>query len=329
MGESEQVTLRDIRTTNEPTLWTPSHAMGAVGGIDPGMLGAWLAEVRQRTGSARTETEYRRYLRRFVAMLGDRPLLGATPADCLTFAYARLPDDRRGGSLGKEPGPAAVSVRLAAVRSFFDFAGRMGCVDRNPADQVKRPRLPQPQPRGLDGDEARALLAAMPATAAGDRDRAIVTLMLLVGLRRVEVLTLTAGAIDPAGPALTWQAKGGVVRRRELPAPALAAIDAHLRRSGQTLAAMPPTARLFAISATGFAKNLRVYGRAIGRDDLTAHQLRHSAAKLRRRTGASLEDVQTLLGHSSVATTARYLQRIEGEHDSGWRAAAAVLGLES
>ena len=48
---------------------------------------------------------------------------------------------------------------------------------------------------------------------------------------------------------------------------------------------------------------------------VTPHALRHSAAKPRRETGASIEDVGTLLGHQNIATTARYLARLEGTID--------------
>ncbi len=84
-------------------------------------------------------------------------------------------------------------------------------------------------------------------------------------------------------------------------------------------------ARIFPISSQTLYENLRRYGRAIGVESLTVHTLRHTAAKLRRQSGASLEDVQAVLGHATVATTARYLARLEGTRDSGWQAAAQLL----
>ena len=60
---------------------------------------------------------------------------------------------------------------------------------------------------------------------------------------------------------------------------------------------------------------------------MSPHALRHSAAKLRRDSGASIEEVQSFLGHRNLATTARYLVRLQGERDSGWPAVAAVLGV--
>jgi hypothetical protein len=43
--------------------------------------------------------------------------------------------------------------------------------------------------------------------------------------------------------------------------------------------------------------------------------------------GASIEDVSALLGHRSIATTATYLARMEGEEDEGWEAVATALGV--
>ena len=60
---------------------------------------------------------------------------------------------------------------------------------------------------------------------------------------------------------------------------------------------------------------------------LKPHDLRHTAAKLRRNNGASIEDVSALLGQRSIATTATYLARMEGEEDPGWEGVAAALGV--
>ena len=44
--------------------------------------------------------------------------------------------------------------------------------------------------------------------------------------------------------------------------------------------------------------------------------------------GARFEDVGALLGHAIIATTARYLARMEGEADHGWDGVAVALGVE-
>jgi integrase len=52
---------------------------------------------------------------------------------------------------------------------------------------------------------------------------------------------------------------------------------------------------------------LRPYAAAAGIPGIAPHDLRRSCAKLCRASGGELEQIQLLLGHSSVQTTERYL----------------------
>lgn len=300
-----------------PTLVSPVSPLDSWRGI----AGAFLAEVGQRTGSARTPVEYARYIERFLSGIEDPA--GATPAQLHAFAYGPGPS-------GRMPSPSTVSVRLAAIRGFYDFARRMRLVERNPADDVKRPRASEPTPRGLSPAELQALLAQLPATPAGARDRALIVTAVLTGLRRAEVLGLRAGDLESRGGTIYYRVrtKGGTLRHRELPAPAYAAITAALDAQGTPLATLCPEAPLFAVSSHGFYKNLKAYAERAGLKGVTPHVLRHSAAKLRRDTGATIEDVGSFLGHRSLHTTSRYLARLEGERDTGWHGVAAALGVD-
>jgi integrase/recombinase XerD len=175
------------------------------------------------------------------------------------------------------------------------------------------------------------LLEVIPDTPAGVRDRALNMTAVLTGRRRAEVLGLRAGDIEHRGTVAYYRArtKGGSQRFREFPAPALNAITRALSARGERLEDMAEDAPLFAISSPGFYKNLRTYATQAGLSGVTPHVLRHSAAKLRRDKGASIEAVSAFLGHRNLATTDRYLRRLEGEHDSGWHDVAADLGLSS
>ena len=57
------------------------------------------------------------------------------------------------------------------------------------------------------------------------------------------------------------------------------------------------------------------------------HILRHSAAKLRRDAGESIEAVSAFLDHSSLAVTTVYLRRLEGAEDRAWADVAAAIGV--
>jgi len=287
-----------------------------------GLEAAWLEELRQRTGSVRTPGEYRRHVRRFLdehGLAGDPARAGMPAAH--SFGYSVGPS-------GKTPSPATILVRLAAVRSFYDFARRAGLVTSNPADDVRRPRASPPVPRGLDAEEVMRLLRAVPRTLVGQRDRAIVLLCVLMGLRRSEVMGIRAGDIHQNGrPVLSWRAKGGKMRMREIPEPAAAALRAYLEADGVPLGKLPAEARLFKVSVQGVYSNMKRYARKAKIPDFSPHVLRHTCAKLRRDAGATLEDVQAQLGHASLSTTSRYLARLEGEEDRGWAGVAEAIGV--
>jgi len=284
------------------------------------VLAAWLAQVAKRTGSKRTPTEYAAYVRRFMETVPDPA--AATAAHAHAFAYAP-------GPTGKEPSASTVTVRLAALRSWFDFVRRAGLRPDNPCDDVRRPRASAPTPNGLTADELRQLLDALPEGDRGRRDRAIIITAVLTGLRRTEVLSMTRGSLDLRGDVAFYRirAKGGSERHRELPRPVLDAIRAYWAGRGVRLDTMDPEMRLFPITEPGFAAALKRYGARAGLPHIHVHALRHSSAKLRRDAGATLEDVQQHLGHANMATTARYLAKLEGSRDTGWQGPAAALGL--
>lgn len=284
-------------------------------------IAAWRAQVAARTGSTRTPDEYERYVRRFLALLPSP--LAAQTAHLHAYAYAPGPS-------GRTPSASTVTVRLSALRSFYDFLRRAGMRPDNPADDVVRPKAAAPIPRGMSADELRRLLDVLPDADNGRRDRAIIVTAVLTGLRRREVLGLTRGQLDFRGDGVFFviRAKGGVMRHRELPPPAVAAIAAYWASRGEELVDMAPDARLFPITEAGFAVALKRYAKRAGiAGNVHVHALRHSSAKLRRDAGASLEDVQHHLGHANLATTSRYLARLEGQRDTGWTGPAEALGL--
>jgi len=283
-----------------------------------GAIRAFLAEKEKRSGSHRTAEEYARLLGRFFEGLGKTPD-EVTPDEVFTFAYGPGPS-------GREPSAATINVRLAALSSLYQFLIRMALVDRNPTDRVQRSRQEPPPPRGLDRDEIKRLLAAVADTPVGLRDKAIILTCVLTGRRRAEVMGLRVGDLSRNKAIYySYRGKGGRVKRRELPEPCFLAILEALKARGKELAAMEPDEPLFDVSAHGFYLNLQRYFRKAKLPPGGVHVLRHSAAKLRRDVGESVEQVSSFLDHANLAVTTTYLRRLEGEEDGGWRKVAALL----
>ena len=89
----------------------------------------------------------------------------------------------------------------------------------------------------------------------------------------------------------------------------------------------PTSAHTGGVSSGTVYANFRRYLRAAELPPSGLHILRHSAAKLRRDAGESIEDVSRVLDHSSLAVTSTYLRQLEGEGDPGWAAVARRLGV--
>lgn len=288
---------------------------------------AFLAEKERRSGSRRTVESYARMLWPFFGRVGSPEKV--TPAHVLLWAHGI-------GASGREPSSATVGARIACLSSYYRFLIRMNVASANPCEALERPRTVQSVARGLKADEVRRLLAIVPDTVAGRRDRALLLTFILTGRRRAEVIGLTAGDISLEGETAfyRYRGKGGKQGRRELPRPAYEALCATLRDAGLSLADMDPSASLWQAAAgtrgvTGstFYARFRRYLRAAGLAPSGLHILRHTAAKLRRDAGASIEAVSAFLDHSSLAVTSVYLRRLEGETDRTWPDVAVAIGV--
>jgi site-specific recombinase XerD len=251
------------------------------------------------------------------------------PADVLAWVHGI-------GKSGRTPSSTTVGARIACLSSYYKFCLRMGLLVSNPCDAVERPRSVQSVARGYSADEVRRLLAVVPDTVAGRRDRAILLVLVLTGRRRTEVIDLRAGDLSLEGETVfyAYRGKGGKRGRRELPHPAYEAICATLADAGKDLATMAPEESLWqagarpegVTSGTVYAR-FRSYLRAAGMPPTGLHIWRHTAAKLRRDAGETIEQISSFLDHSSLQVTSVYLKRLEGDSDQTWPSVAASLGL--
>ncbi|MGD0855795.1 MAG: site-specific integrase [Dehalococcoidia bacterium] len=292
-------------------------------------LYAFRAEKQQRSDSRRTVEGYSRMLQDFFSRSGKEP-------DHVTaqniFVYAHGP-----GLSGKQPSAITIGARIACLSSFYRFLIRMDIVQSNPCDKLQRPQVSPSPPRGLSADQVHQLLVVVPESPVGLRDRAIILTLVLTGRRRAEVLGMKAGdlSIDGDRTYYVYRGKGGKHGRRELPKPAVDAVVAALVAFGLNLATMQLGSSLWpsrtqdsqGLTSGTFYCNLQRYFRMARLLPAGVHIFRHTAAKLRRDVGETVEDVSRFLDHSSLAVTTVYLRRLEGEQDRSWAKVAESIGL--
>ncbi len=160
----------------------------------------------------------------------------------------------------------------------------------------------------------------------GKRDKAILSLLAYTGCRRGEVCRLTVGDFDPVSQTVTVgtlkQRRTGKTRTLPLPAAVVTAIATYLNTRNGT--ADDPGAPLF-LTLGKYGKwqprgvrPMVVHGilrRALkrvgvngnGHGLISCHSLRHNYATQLLRSGADIKEIQTLLGHASLQSTAVYL----------------------
>ncbi|MCH7616169.1 MAG: tyrosine-type recombinase/integrase [Nitrospinae bacterium] len=160
----------------------------------------------------------------------DRP-------ECLTQlgTLSRAETETISGGLLSEEVPVTINARIACVSSFYRFLIRMSLVSANPCDQLERPKATPALPRGLTATDIKKLLEAIPNNPVGLRDRAIILTLTLTGRRRTEILNLKAGDLIRDGDAVlySYRGKGGKHGKREMPQPALRAMQRAFKALGK------------------------------------------------------------------------------------------------
>lgn len=209
--------------------------------------------------------------------------------------------------------PSSVARKIAALKSFYYYLAEKRVVAVNPTIDLEPPRVTKVPPRALSAEQVTALLNA-PAepTPKGLRDRAMLEVMYATGLRVTELVTLQLEDYEP-GTSMLTVGQGAHERTISLTEPARAALDAYLAHARAALGAPTDDGVLFAnprgepLTRQGIWLILKQYvARAGIAASVTPHSLRHAFAVHRLEQGASLQDVQRLLGHAHLSTTHLY-----------------------
>ena len=203
---------------------------------------------------------------------------------------------------------ASVARRLAALRSFYRFLVRRGALERNPAREVRTPRLPRKLVSFLPIDEATALVDARALGGAQrDRDVAILELLYASGLRVSALVGLDVDALDRDERTVRVLGKGRKERIVPFGSKAARAVDAYLARRGGARGPLFTNQRGGRLTVRSIHTIVRRAARAARIDRrVSPHTLRHTFATHLLDGGADLRAIQELLGHARLSTTQRY-----------------------
>ena len=259
----------------------------------------------ERGLQANTAVNYENAARVFLAERSEPlrdALAGLTAAEITAFVL----DRSRRGSV------TTASNVICALRALLAFLHVRGETPRSLVWAVpsvaRRARL---LPRGLDAAQVALLVESCPRdSAVGRRDRAVLTLLVRLGLRAGEVARVQVDDIDWKAGEIVVVGKGPRLERMPLPHDVGEAIVEYLRDGRPRvscralfLRSLAPIVGLSSVGVTGIVARA---GARVGLAPLGAHRLRHTAATEMLRAGASLPDIGQVLRHRRLRSTAVY-----------------------
>ena len=257
---------------------------------------AHLVELWLHGRSQHTQRAYASDAQRFFEFV-DKRLHQVTLGDLQRFANALGESDLEA---------ASVHRTLSAVKSLFAFGHRLGYLPFDVARPLNLPGLrDRLSERILDEGEVHRMIALEPAP----RNRAILLTLYAGGFRVSELCALTWADLqrrDDAGQ-ITVFGKGEKTRTVLMPESVWSTLMSLRDEAGDA----DPVFRSRKRGHLDPSQVWRIVRKASERagvdKDVSCHWLRHAHASHALDHGCPIHLVQATLGHSSVATTGRYL----------------------
>ena len=215
--------------------------------------------------------------------------------------------------------------RLSCMRNFFLFLKRDGYYEGVIPD-IEAPKKPKYLPNCLTEEEVEALLSAPDlSTPSGLRDKAMLETMYSSGLRVSELLTLERAQVNLSKGVITVFGKGAKERRVPIADYAVEYIQEYIKEV-RNKSEFKSSKYLFLskkgepLSRVYFFKQVKKYSQEAGIEtNVSPHTLRHSFATHLLNHGAQLRIVQSMLGHTNIATTQIYThvssEKIKSDYD--------------
>ncbi len=142
------------------------------------------------------------------------------------------------------------------------------------------------------------------ASVTSQRDYLMLRTLWITGMRVNELRHIRPSDIEPHNMVVNIiKAKGGKQSRVPLDEETISQLETYATEKG-----IAPHVPIFPRSKQWIRTLVHRYDLMIGREDVQSHTFRHSFAILIVKTGTDIRRVVLLLGHSSMSTTAVYLQ---------------------
>lgn len=268
----------------------------------------------ERGRSLKTIENYSHYLNRFIDFTDD---VQVKKIDVELISKWRQWLNRLKLEDGREVSRTTQNYHLIAMRSFLKYLAKRNILSLGP-EKIELATTKRPQVSFLTKEEIERLFSTVAniESPIGRRDYAILSMLFSTGLRVSELTNLNVENINLQRGEFTVRGKGQKDRPVFLTKGATIALERYLEGrhdkyeplfihySGSKSELDGNYTRL---TPRSIQRIVEKYAKAAGiTKHVTPHTLRHSFATDLLINGADLRSVQSLLGHSNIATTQVY-----------------------
>ena len=216
---------------------------------------------------------------------------------------------------------ASISRRLATLRSFYGYLLKKKLIKSIPTNKVNTPKVEKKVPMILTSDEVEILLSQPKSDdLKGLRDKAMLEFAYATGMKVSEIINLDLKDVNLVDSYVVCN-EGYSKRVVPLGRISKEALVEYLDNSRPYLLKTDDEKPLFVnvmgnrLTRQGFWKIIKQYQeQAHIEKEITPHVLRHSFATHLLQNGADMRAVQTMLGHTDIASTQVYMKLIDDQY---------------
>ena len=196
----------------------------------------------------------------------------------------------------------SLARKLSALSSFFRFLKKQGVRKDIPTEEVERFTIPKRMPDFLSEQEIKRLHQVEPI-----RDLTMIELLLSTGIRVSELCSINKWSLDFETRQIKVIGKGDKERLVMFSGYCSQVLKAYLTTREDDNEALFVNRKSQRMSRNSVEYRISKIGKQYLGRHLYPHLLRHTFATYLLDKGATLPDVQRLLGHESLAVTSIYV----------------------
>lgn len=269
--------------------------------------------LTEKRVSTHTLEAYCTDLRQFLSFMSNKALSPeeVKPADLKEFLANLKKDELASRSMAR---------KVSSLKAFYGYINRYHGLD-NCAESLIFPKLESRLPKCLSESDIEALLAAAltDKTLHGLRNRVMLSLLYVSGMRISELIKLRTSDIHQESKLIAVQGKGGKGRLIPIPHEIIVLIDQYSQEMISLFKSknlQSENLYIFPVCYGGVIKPMtrqacwaiikKIWAKTGIAKPISPHMLRHSLATHMLQHGADLRSLQMLLGHENLSTVQIY-----------------------